>query len=81
VFVAFPAVRIAHAGVQGGVTTVKRRPQNGYSGTQMRFSFLIPFWALSLGFLRVARHPPRTLSMSDLAILRLLTKRKRSQNR
>src|SRR5262249_46158631 len=32
-------------------------------------------------FLRVARHPPRTLSMSDLAILRLLTTRKRSQLR
>jgi len=32
-------------------------------------------------FLRVARHPPRTLSMSDLAILRLLTTRKRSQQR
>jgi hypothetical protein len=30
---------------------------------------------------RWARHPPRTLSMSDLAILRWLTTRKRSQHR
>ena len=27
----------------------------------MRFSFLIPFWALSSGFLRVARDPLTTV--------------------
>ena len=27
--------------------------------TPRSFSFLIPFWALSIGFLRVARHPDR----------------------
>ena len=30
----------------------------------MRFSFLIPFWALSLGFLRVARHSAKRTSES-----------------
>jgi hypothetical protein len=39
-----------------------------------------PHWN-ELIILAERRHPPRTLSMSDLAILRLLTTRKRPQNR
>src|SRR5262249_15965099 len=36
---------------------VRLRPCGSRKGSQARFSFLIPFWALSSGFLRVARIP------------------------
>jgi hypothetical protein len=38
--------------VSWGTSTVEL-----YKRSQARLSFLIPFWALSSGFLRVARHP------------------------
>jgi hypothetical protein len=33
--------------------------------SQARFSFLIPFWALSLGSLRVARDPPGAIDITS----------------
>jgi hypothetical protein len=34
--------------------------------TLARFSFLIPFWALSISFLRVARYPHLNCNREDL---------------
>jgi len=33
--------------------------------TLARFSFLIPFWALSISFLRVARRPPTAIGITS----------------